>query len=63
MTPGSAHPEIRAYRDVRPENFLMGSLFFPGNREIFQKKQGGDLSTNAQSLRGIRDLDNFSKSK
>ncbi len=29
----------------------------------FQEKQGGDLSTNGQSLRGIRDLDDFSKSK
>ena len=28
----------------------------------FSKKTGRRLSTNGQSLRGIRDLDNFSKS-
>ena len=33
----------------------------PGNRDILQEKQGGRLSRNGQSPRGIRDLDNFSK--
>jgi hypothetical protein len=35
----------------------------PGNREIFQEKQGGNLSANGQSLREMRHLDNFSKSE
>ena len=39
------------------------SLFFSQKQGDFPRKTGRRLSTNGQSLRGIRDLDNFSKSK
>ena len=40
-----------------------GKTGFSGNRQFYKKKQRGRLSMNGQSPRGIRDLDNFSKSK
>jgi hypothetical protein len=39
------------------------SLFFFPETGRFSRKTGRRLSTNGQSLRGIRDLDDFSKSK
>jgi inhibitor of KinA len=45
-----------------PEIPRMGPCFFPETGR-FSKKNRRRLSTNGQSLRGIRDLDNFSKSK
>jgi hypothetical protein len=48
---------LTAVQEFRP------TLLFPPETGRFPRKTGRRLSTNGQSLRRIRDLDNFSKSK
>src|SRR6202030_1625155 len=49
-------------RSLHLRKFLAIPVFFPETGR-FPRKTGRRLSTNGQSLRGIRDLDDFSKSK
>ena len=53
------HPAL----GIEASQFAMLSLFFPRKQGDFPRKTGRRLSRNGQSLRGIRDLDNFFKSK
>ena len=65
--PGVTPDSIRAVRffmliAARSSQDCCTTCFFPETGR-FSKKTGRRLSTNGQSLRGIRDLGNFSKSK